>query len=62
MTILLCPRCSSTKLKKYVYMGAECFKCLNCSYDSCSDLDSFPTQRNSQREKRRFSPYKAGRK
>lgn len=60
--VLICPRCNSTKLKKYLYMGFVCFKCLNCKYDSCSDLDFVPEQRTSQREKGRFSPYKAGRK
>ena len=58
--VIGCPRCKSIKLKKYIYMGSECFKCLNCGYDSGSDLDSLPEQRTSQKEKGSFSPYKTG--
>ena len=60
--LLICPRCNSTKIKRYKYINTDCYQCLNCGYDTCSDVGSFPEQRTSQKEKGRYSPYKAGRK
>ncbi len=60
MADMNCKKCKSEKLKKYKYLNVDCYVCHNCAYDSCVEIDEFPEQRTSQREKTRHSPYKAG--
>ena len=55
-----CPRCGSKDVKVVDYLGAKVLVCNKCGYDERVGLEVFPEQRETQREKRRFSPYKAG--
>jgi len=55
-----CPKCHSSKIKFIDYLGAKCLVCSECGYDESDDLEASPSERKSQREKGRYSPYKAG--
>ena len=55
-----CPKCGSLKIEIVEYMNSKVRVCKECGYDERDDLDMVPSERNSQREKGRFSPYKSG--
>jgi predicted nucleic-acid-binding Zn-ribbon protein len=55
-----CPKCSSSNVKIIDYLGAKCIKCGNCSYDESKLYDVYPEEKTSQKEKGRYTPYKAG--
>ena len=55
-----CSRCNSNKINKYKYSGVECYRCLDCGFDSCAELDDVSQQRTSQKAKGKYSPYKSG--
>ena len=56
----ICPRCKSENIKEVDYMNVKCIICNDCGYDQRETYDVFPEDRETQREKRKFSPYKAG--
>ena len=41
-------------------MGAKVVVCNKCGYDETEELAIVPSQRETQREKRKFIPYKTG--
>ena len=57
-----CPRCDSEKIRIVNYMGTNVRICKDCGYDEREELDTVPEERNTQREKRKFTPYRSGRK
>ena len=59
MTEIKCPKCKKQAVK-VDYMGSKCIVCDNCGYDECKDLEVYPEEKSNQREKGKFSPYKAG--
>ena len=56
-----CPKCGSENIKIVDYSGAKVVVCKKCGYDERDELDITPSARETQREKRRYSPYRAGR-
>ena len=56
----ICPVCKSTNVKEVEYMGVKCLVCNKCSYDERDTLDVYPGERNTQREKGKFTPYRVG--
>jgi ribosome-binding protein aMBF1 (putative translation factor) len=57
-----CPKCGSDNIKIVDYMNSKIKVCKDCNYDERDELEEVPDQRNTQREKRKFSPYRSGRK
>jgi Zn ribbon nucleic-acid-binding protein len=57
-----CKKCKSTKVRPYKYEDVDCYECSNCGYDSCEEYEQDAEERSSQKEKGRYTPYKAGRK
>ncbi|MBI4440172.1 hypothetical protein HY638_04335 [Candidatus Woesearchaeota archaeon] len=55
-----CPKCGSSNITFSVYDGAQIVTCNECSYDESQDLEVYPEERGTQREKARQSPYKRG--
>ncbi len=55
-----CLRCKSENIRVIEYLGVECIVCNDCGYDGREQYEMYPQQRTSQREKTRFTPYKAG--
>ena len=55
-----CPRCLSENLKEVEYLGMKCILCNDCGYDERNELDVFPEEKTSQKEKGRYNPYKTG--
>lgn len=55
-----CPKCGSKKTRTVDYMGAKVIVCADCGYDETEELAIVPEKRETQREKRRYSPYKSG--
>ena len=55
-----CPKCNSEKIKLVEYLGIKSVKCTNCGFDESKQYDVFPEEKISQKEKGRYSPYKAG--
>jgi len=55
-----CPKCGSDKVKLVDYVGARCIVCSNCGYDETTVYDVYPSQKTSQKQKGRFTPYKVG--
>lgn len=60
MKMKKCPKCGSEKVKTVNYEGVSCIICLECGYDETMEMDTWPESRSSQKEKGRYSPYKAG--
>jgi predicted nucleic-acid-binding Zn-ribbon protein len=58
---LKCPKCGSSRIKDRKDADLDYIQCLKCGYDELEGDDVFPQQRNSQREKGRYNPYKSGR-
>ena len=55
-----CPKCKSSNVKIVDYMDIKCIVCKNCGYDETKQYDVYPEEKTSQKEKGRYSPYKAG--
>ena len=55
-----CPRCFSDDAETVEYLGVQCVVCRNCGFDETALYEVYPEERGSQREKGKFSPYKAG--
>ena len=55
-----CPRCGSTNLKPYSYLGVKTIKCNNCGFDESSFYDVYPEQKTSQKAKGKYMVYKKG--
>jgi hypothetical protein len=55
-----CPRCGSEKVHLEEYMGAKCLVCDSCSFDERETYLVYPEEDKNQKEKGRYSPYKAG--
>jgi Zn ribbon nucleic-acid-binding protein len=55
-----CPKCKSDNTKLIDYLGTKTLKCGDCGFDESKELDVFPEQRETQREKGRYTPYKSG--
>ena len=55
-----CPKCGSENIKIVDYMGAKVIVCKKCGYDETEELAIVPEQRETQREKTRYSPYRKG--
>ncbi len=51
-----CPKCGSKDVEIIDEDGS--IKCKHCDFDELED--SFPQERNTQREKANFNPYKSG--
>ncbi|MBI2668310.1 hypothetical protein HYX14_00550 [Candidatus Woesearchaeota archaeon] len=56
-----CPKCHSVKVQVTEHNGLSFVKCRQCGYDELEE-SYVPAQKTSQREKARYTPYKAGRK
>lgn len=41
-------------------MGVKCIVCNNCGFDESKQYDVYPEGKTSQKEKGRYTPYKAG--
>ena len=55
-----CPKCGSEDIKIIDYMGAKVIVCNKCKYDETDELAITPGQRETQREKRKYSHYRSG--
>jgi transcription initiation factor TFIIIB Brf1 subunit/transcription initiation factor TFIIB len=55
-----CPKCGSENIKLVDYAGAKVIVCKKCGYDETEELAITPSQRETQREKRKYSPYRTG--
>jgi len=53
-----CPKCGSFNVAIHKE-DIEFLTCKSCGYDELEE-EAYPEQRSSQREKGRYSPYKAG--
>ncbi len=42
------------------YLSVKCIVCGNCGYDETKQYDVYPEEKTSQKEKGRYTPYKAG--
>ena len=56
----ICPKCNSENIKLVDYLGIKAVKCNDCGFDETKEYEVFPEEKKSQKEKGRFSPYKAG--
>jgi len=59
-TVNTCPQCHSENIKKVDHMGISCTVCNNCGYDEKNLYEVYPEQKTNQKEKGRYTPYKAG--
>ena len=55
-----CKKCGSSKIKVVDFMGSKIYYCTECGYDERDELNIVSEERNTQREKTRYSPYKTG--
>jgi len=55
-----CPKCHSSNVKFMEYLGSKALFCRDCRFHESEVLDKYPSERKSQREKGRYSPYKTG--
>ena len=55
-----CPKCKSGNVKIIDYLGVKCIVCNDCEFDESKQYDVYPEENRSQKEKGRFTPYKAG--
>jgi len=55
-----CPECNSDNVH-IIKIGKKAhIVCNDCFYDETNEFDVYPEQRETQREKARYSPYKTG--
>ena len=57
---MTCTKCKSKNTKQVKYQGIDCTVCNDCSYDERDKYEVFEEGKTSQKEKARYSPYKAG--
>jgi DNA-directed RNA polymerase subunit M/transcription elongation factor TFIIS len=57
--MMKCPKCQSVKVKETTIDDFTFISCKKCGYDDALYEGVFG-ERNTQREKRRYSPYKVG--
>ncbi len=55
-----CPKCKSSNIKIIDYLEVKCIICNNCGFDEGKEYEVYPEEKTSQKEKGRFTPYKAG--
>lgn len=55
-----CPKCKSENIKLVDYLSIKAVKCNDCGFDETNEYEVFPEQRETQREKTKFTPYKKG--
>jgi len=55
-----CPQCKTDNIKFVEYMGVQCLVCNQCGYDERETYDVHPGERQTQREKTKFTPYRTG--
>ena len=55
-----CPKCNSSKIKIFQYLGVKCVVCDNCGYNESQQYQVYPEEKTSQKAKGRYTPYKAG--
>ncbi|MBW2975932.1 hypothetical protein KY347_00640 [Candidatus Woesearchaeota archaeon] len=55
-----CPECGSGNIKIIGYAGIKCILCGNCGYDESRQYEVYPEEKKPQKEKSRYTPYKAG--
>ena len=58
--MLKCPECSSEEIEIKDVEGSKCIICKKCSYNEAKQLDVFPEDNKSQKEKGRYNVYKTG--
>jgi len=54
-----CPKCDSTNIEVTEHNDLDFIKCKHCGFDE-KMYEVTPSQRETQREKTRYSPYKTG--
>ena len=55
-----CPKCGSSDINIYNYLGIKTIKCDNCGFDESKIYDVAPEQKTSQKAKGRYNVYKTG--
>ena len=55
-----CPKCKSSNVKIIDYLGVKCIVCSKCGFDESKQYDVYPGEKKSQKEKGRYTVYKAG--
>ena len=55
-----CPKCGSKETENYMFMRTMILKCSSCGYDEGTEFDQNSSQKTNQKEKSKYSPYKAG--
>jgi len=55
-----CPNCDSKDIEIIDVEGSKCIICKNCNYDEVKQLNVFPEENKSQKEKERYNVYKTG--
>ena len=55
-----CTKCSSKDIKLVKYLGIDCIVCKNCGFDETESYEVFPEEKNSQKAKGSYTPYKSG--
>ena len=55
-----CPKCGSTDVKFFKYLGISVIKCSNCGFDESSVYEVYPEQKTSQKAKGKYKVYKQG--
>ena len=53
----LCPKCKSSNTEEVKIKNTKGLVCNNCGYDETINI---PEERTTQREKRKYTPYKKG--
>lgn len=55
-----CPKCGSEKITFLDYRGIKTLYCKDCGYDERDLYEEEFSEKRSQKQKREFTPYKAG--
>lgn len=55
-----CPECNSENVRFITKDGKKHLVCNHCIYDETEEFDVYPEEKTNQKEKGRYSPYKAG--
>lgn len=57
---MTCKKCKSENIEEVKYRGTTCIVCKDCGFDERDELEVFDEGKSNQKEKGRYSPYKAG--
>jgi len=57
-----CPKCGKECETKHDELLDVDYVTCTCGYNGLDELESVPGERETQREKRKYTPYRAGRK